>query len=63
MRIKIYRSDGEFDVMICRNKSDDTFSFVNLTKQHICPCKFNSIKEALKDLNNRPEVINYAIIQ
>lgn len=63
MRIKVYRNDGEFDVMICRNKLTDTFSFVYLTKQHICVCQFNSIEEALEDLNNDPRVIVYTIVQ
>lgn len=31
-------------------KLEDTWSFVNLTKGHICPCKFNSIEEAILDL-------------
>lgn len=38
-------------VTIMKNKSDETYSFINLTKEHICPCKFNSIDDALKDMD------------
>ena len=36
-------------VTIMKNKSNGTYSFINLTKEHICPCKFTSIDDALKD--------------
>jgi hypothetical protein len=45
-----------------KNKSDGTYSFINLTKEHICPCKFNSIDDALKDMDRLKdcgEIINY----
>lgn len=63
MRIKIWRDDGEFEIMICRNKSDNTFSFVNLSKSHICTCKFDTIEDALKDLYETEEVLHYAFIK
>lgn len=49
-------------VSIMRNKLDDTYSFVNLTKGHICTCKFNTVEEAVKDMQNKKEngeVISY----
>lgn len=49
-------------VTIMKNKSDDSCSFINLTKEHICPCKFNSIDDALKDmdmLKDCGKIINY----
>ena len=45
-----------------RNKSDNTYSFVNLTKNHICPCRFNSVEDAVKDMNKKilnGEIISY----
>lgn len=41
---------------------DGTYSFINLTKEHICPCKFESVDDALKDIDekiNSGEVIRY----
>lgn len=40
-------------VVIFKNKSDGTYSFVNLTKEHIYSCKFKTIEEAIQDMNDR----------
>lgn len=42
---------GNVRISIFKNKIDDTFSFINLTKKHICACRFKSIKEAFEDLS------------
>lgn len=42
-------------VSVIRNKLDDTYSFVNLTKGHICTCKFNTIEDAVKDMQIKKE--------
>ena len=47
---KIVRLHDEVIVSIFRNKNDNTYSFINLTKGHICPCCFLMINEALMDL-------------
>lgn len=43
---------GNVRVSIFRNKSDNTYSYVNLTKSHICSCRFKSIRDAFVDLSN-----------
>ena len=50
-KIRVERDDGIFDVLILRHKGTDKFSFVNLTKGHICPCVFNAEAEAIEDLD------------
>lgn len=45
-----------------KNKIDNTYSYINLTKQHICPCKFNSIEDALEDLKTYSNIISYSVI-
>lgn len=47
----VKRQHDNVIVTIMKNKSDETYSFINLTKEHICSCKFNSINDALKDMN------------
>ena len=47
---KIVRPYDEVIVSIFRNKNDNTYSFINLTKGHICPRRFLTINEALMDL-------------
>lgn len=37
-------------VYIMRNKSDDTYSFVNITKGHICSCRFKTQEDAIQDM-------------
>lgn len=49
-------------VTIMKNKNDNTYSYINLTKKHICPCRFKSIEDALDDMNKKiktGEVISY----
>lgn len=63
MKLEITRTDGIVEVMILRNKNDNTYSYINLTKGHICPCRFNTIDEALEDLKTYPKVISWQQIQ
>lgn len=52
----------EVVVTIMKNKLDGTYSFINLTKEHICSCKFESADDALKDIDEKiksGEVIRY----
>lgn len=51
----VERKDDDVVVTIFRNKSDNTFSFINLTKEHICPCRFKNIEEAIEDMNKQIE--------
>ena len=53
-------------VLLLKHKNTNEYSFVNLTKGHICPCRFKSINEAVKDLEERKEsgnIINYKFIE
>ena len=58
----VKRQHDKVIVTIMKNKSDGTYSFINLTKEHIGPCKFNSIDDALKDMDRLKDcgkIINY----
>mgnify|MGYP000638713102 CR=1 FL=1 len=58
----VQRTNGNVIVSIMRNKSDNTYSFVNLTKNHICPCRFDSIEDAMKDMDEKilnGEIVGY----
>lgn len=53
LRFIVKKPNGEESVVVIfKNKSDGTYSFVNLTKEHICSCKFKTIEEAIKDMND-----------
>ena len=49
----VERPNGNVIVTILSNKSDHTYSYVNLTKGHICPCRFASEEEALHDMDQK----------
>lgn len=49
----VQRKNGNVIVSIMRNKSDNTYSFVNLTKGHICSCRFDSVENAVKDMDEK----------
>lgn len=51
------------EVLLLRNKSDGTYSYVNVTKGHICPCRFTSIAEAITDLDQYPKVLKYTVTE
>ena len=57
----VKRKSGNVIVSIMRNKSDNTYSFVNLTKNHICPCRFNSVEDAVKDMDEK--ILNGEIVE
>lgn len=58
----VKRQHDNVIVTIMKNKSDETYSFINLTKEHICSCRFKSIDDALKDMDRLKDcgkIINY----
>lgn len=62
----VQRTNGNVIVSIMRNKSDNTYSFVNLTKGHICPCRFDSIEDAVKDMDEKilnGEIVEYFMLE
>lgn len=65
-KIIIVRPKGIVTVLLLKHKNTEEYSFVNLTKGHICPCRFKSIDEAIKDLEERKNsgnIINYKFIE
>ena len=59
---KVIRPKDTVLVTILKNKNDNTYSYVNLTKEHICACRFDSIEKALQDMDDlikRNKIIEY----
>ena len=48
--ITVIRPEDTVKVSILYDKNTDSYAFVNLTKGHICSCRFASEVEALADL-------------
>lgn len=55
---KIQRIDKgkTYEIAIFKHKDTDEYSFINLTKGHICPCKFKSYEAAIEELDSQPNV-------
>lgn len=51
----VMREKDNVVVSIMMNKSDYTYSFVNLTKGHICTCKFATFEDAIKDMEEKKD--------
>ena len=53
MRFIVHKENEDLDVLLLRHKNTNKYSYVNLTKGHICTCIFDSIEEAIQDMENR----------
>ena len=66
MYIITEKPDKSFGYLgIFRNKIDNSYSFINLVKHTISPCKFRSESAALNDLNKyiqNGKIIKYQVI-
>lgn len=62
-KIVVYRKPPKEScfVMLCKDRLSGKWCFVNLTSMHVCSCRFNTMDEAIKDLENRNEVERYSI--
>ena len=48
-------NNDNVEVLIIKNKNDNTYSYVNLTKGHICTCRFKTMDEAIFDMDELKE--------
>jgi hypothetical protein len=64
MYIKVKRHNRpDCIVMLCQDRRTKKWCFVNLSTEHVCTCHFDTIDDAIADLNNRAEVASYALIE
>lgn len=61
-RFFVQRPHDWCEVEIWYDKATDKWCFVNMTKGHVCACRFDSEEDALKDLEYQKQegkVIRY----
>lgn len=46
-------------VMLLPHKDGSGYSFINLSKGHICQCKFQSIEDAIDDMRRKADVVSF----
>ena len=64
MNIIVERPGSTVEVAIMLDKSTGKYAFVNLTKEHVCRCRFDSVLEAVADLERerqRGHVISWKL--
>lgn len=49
----VERPKDTVEVLLMKHKVKEKWSYVNLTKGHICPCEFNNIEEAISDMDKQ----------
>ena len=65
MILKIVKPEYIALVGLFKMKGTEKYRFVNITKEHICSCEFDSIEEAISDLEDQivlGKVIKYSKI-
>ena len=59
-KIVVFKKNGSaVSVYLMPHKDGSGYSFVNITKGHICPCKFKTEEDALADIMTYPENESY----
>lgn len=58
-KFRVFRKNDTVDVAIMPHKDGSGYGFVNLTKGHVCKCRFPTIEEAIHDMDRDPEVLQY----
>lgn len=62
----VIRDKGNVIVSIMWNRVDQCYHFVNLTKGHICSCDFNTVQDAIADMQEKKdngEIIDFVEIK
>lgn len=65
-KLRIFKPSGTVDVILVRHKGTQEYSFVNLTKGHICPCRFKTLEDAVADIEKRikdGKIVGYRILE
>lgn len=52
-KYRVKRPKDTVEVLILPNKDGSGYQYVNLTKGHICPCRFKTESEALRDMDKK----------
>lgn len=58
-RFLVVRKHDVVEIAIMEHKDGSGYGFVNLTNGHVCRCRFASVKDAIKDMENDSEVLNF----
>lgn len=63
MYIKVNcRNRQDCIVLLCKDRATDKWCYVNLSTEHVCACRFDTIDDALADMRKREDVESFSVI-
>ena len=63
MYIKVIRRNRpDCIVMLCQDRTTKKWCYVNLTTEHVCACRFDTIDDAIADMRKREDVESFSEI-
>lgn len=63
MYIKVNRRNRpDCIVMLCKDRATKKWCYVNLSTEHVCSCRFDSINDAFFDMGKRADVTGFSVI-
>ena len=63
MYIKVNRRNRpDCIVLLCQDRTTKKWCFVNLSTEHVCACRFDTIDDALVDMKKREDVESFSEI-
>ena len=63
MYIKVNRRNRpDCIVMLCQDRTTKKWCFVNLSTEHVCACRFDTIEDAIADMRKREDVESFSVI-
>lgn len=63
MYIKVNRRNRpDCIVMLCQDRATEKWCFVDLTTEHVCAYRFDTIDDAFADMRKREDVESYSVI-
>ena len=63
MYIKVTcRNRQDCIVLLCQDRATEKWCYVNLTTEHVCACRFDTIDDAIADMKKREDVESFSVI-
>ena len=63
MYIKVIRRNRpDCIVMICKDRATKKWCYVNISTEHVCACRFDTIDDAFADMKKRDDVESFSEI-
>ena len=63
MYIKVIRRNRpDCIVMLCQDRAAEKWCYVNLSTEHVCVCRFDTIDDAIADMKKIEDVESFSVI-